>query len=269
MLWNAVNGRIPLGSTEMSYVSFGNGEKTLAVLPGLSDGLVTVKGKALLLAKPYSRFLDRYTVYLFSRKNELPDGYSIQDMADDQANVLRSLGLREVSVMGVSEGGMIAQTLAIRHPELVGKLVIAVSAPRVNGLIRENVGRWIVLAEQGDHKQLMIDTAERSYSSGYLKKYRRIYPIIGAIGKPPDYRRFLINAGAILTFDVLSEMEKISCPTLIIGAADDRVVGIDASFEMKERIRNSEIYIYRDLGHAAYEEAGDFYERVFRFLDTK
>ena len=50
---NTKNGQVSLGETEMSYVSFGHGEKVLAVLPGLSDGLATVRGKALLLAGPY------------------------------------------------------------------------------------------------------------------------------------------------------------------------------------------------------------------------
>ncbi len=57
MLWNAKNGSVAIGDTEMNYVSFGYGEKALVLLPGLSDGLGTVKGKALLLAKPYELFL--------------------------------------------------------------------------------------------------------------------------------------------------------------------------------------------------------------------
>ena len=53
MLWNAKNGELALDGTKMSYVSFGRGKRTLILLPGLSglsDGLATVKGKALLLA---------------------------------------------------------------------------------------------------------------------------------------------------------------------------------------------------------------------------
>ena len=58
MLWNAKNGSVPIGSTEMSYVSFGHGEKKLIVLPGLSDGLMTVRGKTLLLAAPFRPFFE-------------------------------------------------------------------------------------------------------------------------------------------------------------------------------------------------------------------
>lgn len=268
MLWNAKNGQIRIGGTCTRFVSFGHGEKAFVILPGLSDGLTTVKGKALLLAKPYRRFFDRYTVFMFSRKDVMPDGCSIRDMADDQARAMETLGLQNAAVMGVSEGGMIAQCLAIDRPDLVGKLVIAVSAPCVNATIRARVESWIAMAERGDHKRLMIDTAENSYSPAYLEKYRKIYPLIGAIGKPADYGRFLINAKAILSFDASREVSGISCPTLIIGGGEDKIVGIEASRELNERIAGSELYVYEGLGHAAYEEAKDFNERVFRFLEA-
>ncbi len=268
MLWNAKNGQIAVGNTNMSYVSFGRGEKLLVILPGLSDGLATVKGKALLLAGTYRRFFDRYTIYMFSRKDEMPEGYSIKDMAGDQAEAMRVLGLKKVSVMGVSEGGMIAQYLAADDPEAIDCLVLAVSAPRANPMIRECVGKWIALAECGEHRQLIIDTAEKSYSEKYLKKYRRLYPILGSIGKPSGYDRFLINANAILSFDAACDLDRIVCPTLIIGGSDDKIVGIDASHELKKLIADSELYVYEGLGHAAYEEAKDFNERVFRFIET-
>lgn len=269
MLWNAKNGQVSLGDAEMSYVSFGQGKKAFVILPGLSDGLTTVKGKAALLARPYRQFFDRYTVYMFSRKDPLPAEYTIRQMAADQAEAMRQLGLRDASVMGASQGGMIAQYLAIDHPETTDRLVIAVSAPRANERIRSCIPGWIAYAEQGNHRQLMIDSAEMSYSEQYLKKYRKLYPLLGRVGRPADYGRFLSNARAILSFDASDELGKIACPTLIIGGADDRIVGVEASFEMKERIAGSELYVYPGLGHAAYEEAAeDFNGRVFRFLEA-
>ena len=267
MLWNAKNGQVSLAGGSMSCVSFGRGDKPFVLLPGLSDGLATVRGKALLLAGPYVPFFERYTVWMFSRRDELPAGYSIREMADDQAEALRILGIGRASVMGVSQGGMIAQSLAARYPELVEKLVIAVSAPGANDLIRSCVSRWIDFAKQGDHRSLMIDTAERSYSPERLKRYRRLYPVIGQIGKPKSYDRFLVNAEAILGMEETGEPEQISCPTLIIGGGEDRIVGVGASYELNERIRDSALFVYPSLGHAAYEEAEDFNARVLRFLD--
>ncbi len=192
MLWNAKNGCVKIDDIDMDYVSFGHGNKVLIVLPGLSDGLLTVKGKALLLAKPYVDFFKNYTVYMFSRKNEMPDGYSIRDMAADQAKALKELGITKASVMGDSQGGM--------------------------------------------------------------------------IGKPRNYDRFFINAKAILEFNAYDELDKIVCPTYIIGGDEDKTVGVNASYEMKNQIKHSELYIYKGLGHAAFEEAKDFYSRVYHFL---
>ena len=266
MIWNAKNGTVPIGDTQMSYVSFGSGIKKLILLPGLSDGLSTVKGKALLLAAPYKMFFKDYTVFMFSRKNELPVDYSIREMAEDQAEAMRKLGIEKASVVGVSEGGMIAQYLAIDHANLVDRLVIAVSAPNANEIVRTVVSSWIESAKQGNHKQLMIDTAEKSYTEENLKRYRKTYPVIGWIGKPKNYHRFLVNANAIMNFDCLDELKNITCPTLIIGGKTDQIVGCGASCKLHEEIPGSEIYIYEKYGHAAYEEAADFNKRIFDYL---
>lgn len=266
MLWNAKNGRAPLNGGTMNYVSFGTGSRRLVILPGLSDGLTTVDGKALLLAGSYRPFLRDFTVYMFSRREPLAAGHSIRDMAADQAAALSALGIDRVSVLGVSQGGMIAQYLAIDYPELVDRLVLAVTAPRINDVILGCILRWMDMARQGNHKALMFDTAERSYSPAYLKKYRKMYPILGFVGKPGSYDRFLANAQAILSFDAWDQLPGIACPTLILGGEEDRIVGPEAARELSERIPRSELFLYPGLGHAAYEEAKDFYGRVFGFL---
>lgn len=266
MFWNAKNGCVKIGNTEMNYVSFGKGKKNFIVMPGLSDGLVTVKGKALLLVYPYIPFLKDYTVYMFSRKNDMPQSYSIRDMAADQAKALKELGITKTSVMGVSQGGMIAQWLAIDYPDMVEKLILTVTAPKANDRIHTNVSSWIEMAKRKDHRSLMIDVAEKAYSEKYLKIYRKAYPILGHVGKPRNYDRFFINANAILGFDTREELDKIVCPTYIIAGDKDKTVGVEASYELRENIKDSELYVYEGLGHAAYEEAKDFYSRVLDFL---
>ena len=56
-------------------------------------------------------------------------------MAHDQARAMASLGLERAAIMGVSQGGMIAQYLAIDFPRLVDRLVIAFSAPKANACV--------------------------------------------------------------------------------------------------------------------------------------
>ena len=267
MPWNTKNGSVRLDGGRMDCVRFGGGGKNLIILPGLSDGLAGVKGKALLLAPPYRQFFERYTVWMFSRREPLPLDFSIADMAADQAEALRTLGIGRAAVVGVSQGGMIAQLFAADYPDLTEALILAVTAPYANETVRERVKSWIEMAERGDHKSLMIDTAEHSYSEAYLRRFRKAYPLLGTLGKPKSYARFLANARAILAFDARGALGKITCPTLILGGEEDRIVGAEASRELHEAIGQSELFLYPGLGHAAYEEAKDFNGRVYRFLE--
>ena len=261
------NGTVKIGNTDMYYVSFGKGERELVVLPGLSDGLATVKGKAMILSASYRKFFDDYTVYMFSRKNDMPEGYSIEDMADDQITAMDELRIGKACVLGVSQGGMIAQSMAIRHPERVDKLILGVTASYANDTEKAAITAWLDMAEQGDHTALMMDTAERMYSEEYLKKKRKYFPLLARITKPASYERFRRNAFAILGFDARGELEKISCPTLIIAGSEDETVGRDAARELHEGIAGSGLYVYEGLGHGAYEEAKDFYDRVLEFCN--
>ena len=261
------NGCVSIDDTGMYYVSFGNGSRNLVVLPGLSDGLTTVKGKALVLSVPYRKYLRDYTVYMFSRKNSMPDGYSIKDMAEDQVLAMKSLGIEKTCLLGVSQGGMIAQSLAAGHPDMVEKLVLAVTAPYANDIVKESVSSWMDMAKRKDHTALLVDTAERMYSGEYLRKNRRYFPLIAKFTKPSSYERFLTNASAILGFDARSVLSDISCPTLIIAGDDDRTVGNDAAYELNRGISDSELFIYKGLGHGLFEEAKDFYDRIFGFCN--
>ncbi|MCH5193066.1 MAG: alpha/beta hydrolase [Oscillospiraceae bacterium] len=265
MFYNAKNLTLKIGDTEMDYVSFGKGSRNLVMIPGGGDGLTTVKGLAVPMAFSYRMFADDYKVYVFSRKNRLKEGYSTRDMADDQAEAMRRLGISNAMVLGVSQGGMISQYLAIDHPELVEKLVLAVTLSKQNDTVKQALGKWIELAEQGDHKQLMINTAENSYSEKYLKKYRLIYPILGLVSKPKNYERFLIQIRSCLGHDAYDELEKIKCPVLVIGGRQDKIVTGKASEEIAGKL-GCEIHMYDDLGHAAYEEAKDFNERILTFF---
>lgn len=262
------NGSVPLGSSVMDYVAFGRGTQALILLPGLGDGLRTVKGMALTMALSYRKLGKPYRVYVFSRKDPLPAAYSIRDMAADQARAMELLGMEKAHFLGVSQGGMIAQQLAISYPEKVEKLILAVSTAKASPTTQEVLTRWIAQMEQGNYGEIMVDTAERSYSEAYLKTYRFLYPVLRRMGRPRDTQRFITQARACMEHDASGELGSIRAPTLVIGGDADRIVGSDAARELHEAIPGSELFVYKGLGHAAYEEARDFQERVLAFLGT-
>lgn len=267
MFYHARNGSVSVGNSEMDYISFGNGNRNLVMLPGLGDGLSTVKGKALVFSILYRVYAKEFTVYVFSRKNHMQEGYSTKEMAEDHAEAMAALGIPEADILGISQGGMIAQHLAAGYPGLVNKLILAVTSPKPDRIMEEVVGTWIGMAKQGNYKDLMIDTAEKSYSESYLKKYRWLYPLLGKIGKPESFGRFLIQAESCISHNAYDELDKIVCPTLVIGGDCDKIAGTTSASVIAGKIKGSSLFIYKGLGHAVYEEAKDFNGRVPGFPD--
>lgn len=261
------NGCIKVGNTEMYYVAFGEGKKNLVILPGLSDGLWIVKGKAWLLAGSYKRFIKDYTVYMFSRKNDMPEGYSIEDMADDQALAMKNLGIDKAIVLGVSQGGMVAQFLAAKYSELVEKLILVVTAPFANENIKAVVSKWIDMTTTSSHTELMLDTAEKVYTQAFIEKNKNYLPALARFTKPKNYDRFCKNAYAILNYDARDVLTFIKCPTYIMAGDCDNVVGNDAPHQLHELIADSELIIFEGMGHGLFEEDKEFYNKVLEFCE--
>jgi len=196
----------------------------------------------------------------------LEKGYSTREMAADYKTVMDKLGVAKADVIGISQGGMIAQYIAIDFPELVEKLVLAVTLSRQNETVQKVIGSWLKMAVESDYKSIFIDTTEKSYTEKRLKKYRPFYPLLVKFGKPKNFSRFIIQANACITHDAYDELEKIKCPTLIIGVDNDKVAGVNSSEEMAAKIENSKLIIYDGYGHGVYEEAKDFNSKVLEFL---
>lgn len=266
MLYNAKNGTISIGDTEMDYIRFGAGTKRLIILPGLGDGLQTVKGTALPMALMYRIFARDYTVYGFSRKNALLKRYSTRDMARDQAEAMKVLGIEKADVFGVSMGGMVAQHLAIDYPEKVEKLVLTVTSARTNPILTESIREWVSCAKRGDHTALMDSNVRRIYSDAYYRRNSWLVPIMGKATKPKSYDRFLIQADACLNHDAWEGLGQIQAATLVIGGGKDQALGGDASREIADRIPGAQLRMYEEWGHGLYEEAKDFNQVVLGFL---
>ena len=249
----------------MDYIRFGTGKKVFVMIPGVGDGLKTVKGMALPFALLYHVMAKDFTVYVFSRRRDLPADMTTREMAEDLNEAMEIVGLSSAAVMGVSQGGMIVQWLALDHPDKVEKLVLAVTLCRPNPTVREVIGNWMEMADRGDYKGIMLDTAEKSYSEKKIRSARMTNRLIGSIGKPKSFERFKTQAQSCLTHDAYEELERIKCPTLVIGGSEDQIVTGKASEEIAERIPGSELYIYEGLSHGLYEEAPDFLTRVMDF----
>ena len=264
MFWNLKEASVELEGGRVDYAVFGNGKKPMVIIPGLT--LRDVKGAGVGLALTYRRFAKDYRVYVIDKKSNIPDGYTVADLADDTAAVMRALGIEKAYIFGVSLGGMIAEEIAINYPSLVEKLVLGVTASRTNETIQGAVNKWIELAEADNYAGIVRDMLEIMYSEKYAKRYRWLFSILARLAKPKNEHRFIRLAKSCLTSDAYDRLPLIKCPILVLGGAEDKIVTASASLEIAEKA-GCDIYMYEGLGHSAYEEAKDFNLRIEKFFE--
>jgi pimeloyl-ACP methyl ester carboxylesterase len=133
---------------------------------------------------------------------------SVELMADDIAALLKHLGIERSDIMGYSLGGGVALQTAIRHPEVVGKLVV-VSTP-----FRRSAFYPGILAQQG---QLTAATAEAMKQTPMYQLYRSLAP------RPEDWARLLGKIGEAMKqdFDFSKQISGITATTLIVAGDAD------------------------------------------------
>ena len=254
----------------MDYCRFGQGREPLVILPGLS--VQRVMGSAEGIAEAYRLLAEVFTVYVFERRNELPPAYSPGDMAEDTAAALQCLGLGPVNLFGASQGGMMAMELAIRYPSLVKKLILGSTSARLGQGSLSLFASWRGLAESGDAEALYLSFGEALFPRPFFERSRQLLLDAAKAVTEEDLCRFRILAGGMEGLDLLGDLERIACPVLVLGARDDSVLGGEASLQIAERLGRGTacaLHMYGGYGHAAYDLAPDYKERMLRFLTAE
>lgn len=258
------NITLQLENTTVDCIQFGKGKKQLIMIAGLGDGLKTVKGMALPFSIMYSKYTKEYTVTVISRNNTLKENDTTKEMAIDLKKVMDCLEIKKADIIGVSQGGMIAQHLAVLYPKCINKLVLVVTVPYSNEMTKQLISNWIQYVENNNYKQLMDENVRMMYTDKYYQSNKWMIPFVSKFSKPKSFERFIIMAKACITHDC--DVTSIQVPTFIIGGKCDQVVGIEGSIELHNKIKNSKLLIYDKYGHALYEEAKDFNDQILKFL---
>lgn len=263
MFYNLKESRVPIRDGFVHYAAFGKGEKPLVILPGLT--LRDVKGAGAGLALMYRIFSKDFRVYVLDKNTSIKEKCTVRDLANDTMETMRTLGISNADVFGVSLGGMIAQALAIESPELVKRLVLGVTLSRTNDTVERVIKQWVEFVERGEFDGIVRDMLTIMYSKDYAKRYGWMFPILAKFSVPKDKERFIRLAKSTLTCDFYDDLDRINCKTLVLGGGKDQIVTGEASIEIAQKL-GCEIHMYEKLGHSAYDEAKDFNARIYRFL---
>lgn len=248
---------------EMEYFSFGSGERAFVILPGVSTRSLMLSAMAVSAA--YRAFGEEYTVYAFDRRRNMPDDYSVRQMASDTAAVMQTLGIAGADIFGASQGGMMAMCIAVDHPELVHKMVLGSTAARMDDQGREDTKRWVSLAQSGDLTALTAELIDTLYSENTIGKYKDMLIHMNDGMTEYDIRRFILQTQALDDFDITGELHKIKCPVLVIGSEGDKVLPPSQS-RLIAKALNASLHMYSDeYGHCVFDEAPDYKQRLLDF----
>ena len=203
-------------------------------------------------------------MYVVERRNVLDNSVSVEDMAEDTAEIMKNCGITKAYLYGVSQGGVMVQLIAAKHPELVEKAVIVSSTSRINDMVRNVMSSFIEKLHAGQLQALGEDFAEKLYAPETIKQFpslKTIDPNIPEI----NLKNFEIMARDCMYGETDAILDRIKCPVLVIGGKLDRVYGEEENIYLAERL-NCRYISYEKFGHAVYDECPEVLKEVYRFF---
>ncbi len=252
----------------MHYETHGSGDPLLLI-----NGLGGDHSEWLFQIPAFARC---FRVVVFDNRgaggSDTPPGpYSTAQMADDAAALLSHLGIGRAHILGVSLGGMIAQEVALRHPDRVLRLVLACTAPGGEGSVRPDpaVLREFVRSPGGD----LQEEIRRVIPFLYSEKYRHAHPgeieafIRRRLAQPVSPEGHAAQLAAAVGHSAWDRLGTIQAATLLITGDGDRVVPPENSRRMARRIPGAKLVILPGAPHRLFaENAEDFNREVIAFL---
>ena len=264
----------PVGGVELCYETFGDpSDPAMLLIMGLGTQMIAwhddfcaeLAGRGFHVIRFDNRDIGRSTklshirppkLWQLAVRDRRAAGYSLEDMAGDAIGLLDHLGLERAHVVGASMGGMIAQVLAIRHPERVLSLV---------SIMSNTGGRW---SNRPSLSVLPIFLREAPRDRDAFADYAvKLFRTIGSPGYPPDpdelreralisYERGLDAAGsgrqlaAILAApDRKPDLRRLDVPTLVIHGAADKMVNPSGGRGTARAIPGARLMLIDGMGH--------------------
>ena len=252
-------------SSTLDYARIAGGQRPFVLLPGLYTKSLMPLAPAV--AMQYRRFLSEYTITMFDRVSKPSAHYTVQKMAADIIRAMDALNIRDSYMMGVSAGGMVALTIAAERPDLVKRVVIGSSTPAMTEHARGILNSWSALAKAGKADELARSFAEMIYTDAFYARHQEAILASLSGTTEVELKRFAIFADGLCSFDMTPNLRAITCPVLAIGAAQDRVFPPRQAMDIA-RQTGGIFFIYENYGHAVYDEATDYLDKVLDFFEN-
>jgi pimeloyl-ACP methyl ester carboxylesterase len=203
------------------FLRLGSGPPLLAVRLVTADHRNPTGFERRMVLSGLDRFAEHFTVYVVNGPPGLPSGASMSDIARYYANAIEHDIGEPVFVHGVSTGGSVSLQLAIDHPALVRRMVLAGAACRFSPYGRRVSAEAALLTAEGDDRRAMA-VAMEPMVPGLLKyPIRALAWVVGPMMAPDDPHDMLVVAEAEDRFDAEPDLGRVRAPTLVVGGSED------------------------------------------------
>ena len=254
---------VKVNNSEMEYLKFGSWKKVFAILPGLSLKSVLLSEEAIVAS--FSEFTNDFTVYLFDRIKDIPENYNIYNMAEDTYNAMINIWIETCNIFGASQWWMIAQCIAIKHPNFIEKMVLWSTTCKIESNAFKIISERIGLAKLNKISELNKKFITDVYCEETIKKYWEVILQTNTNITDEEIQRFIKLASTILSFNVEKDLWDIKCKTLVVWSNNDQIIDGESTKNLAKKL-NCESYLYDGYGHAVYDEAPDFRSKMLNFL---
>lgn len=240
------------------------------VVPGLTDGLAPVftpQGAEAVEAPPAP--FRHLRVSVVSHREPLPDGLTTALMAEDLARFVGDVIGRPTVVVGHSMGGMVAQHLAARRPDLVDRLVMSSTVASADPVFSARLERWEQLLRGEEWRAFYRDAVDTSFT-GWQRRWRLLVLRVNRAEAPDTdlVRRHLILSAASRDHDATDVLGDIAAPTLVVAGREDELTRPERARELADRISGARLHLVGRAGHGLPDQRARAYARVIRrFLD--
>jgi 3-oxoadipate enol-lactonase len=188
--------------------------------------------------------------------------YTLEQLADDLHGLLQALGITQTHFVGLSMGGLIGMTMALRFPRAVQSLVLADTTACYGPKMTPMWDDRIRVAEAEGIEPLLDRTMEAWFTPPFRAQQPAVIERIRAMLRPTDVRGYVGAIRAIGYVDLREAIGAIRCPTLIIVGEEDRGTDIKMAKTMHERIAGSELAVLPKAAHCSCVEAADAFTRA-------
>ncbi|MFL5826471.1 MAG: alpha/beta fold hydrolase [Thermoleophilaceae bacterium] len=205
------------------------------------------------------------------RSTDTSASFTIHDMGEDTAHLIKALKLDKPGLVGWSMGGFIAQDVAINHPKLISRLVLnstGPQAPRFVAPSAEIIGKLFgPMPSQADILATLFPPAQEAQLQGWIGRFTKRQPLEAV--PPATAKKQTLAVAGWAGGTGTDDPKRIKVPTLVGAGLDDTLIPPQNARVLAKRIPHAKLKLFRDASHAfLFQERKTWVPRIERFLKT-